>query len=484
MTRKQSVDVAVVGGGIVGMSIAWEFVRRTSGNRVALIFPASEIGSASAAAGAMLSGFAETTRAAFSSEAGRAKIELRLEAAREWHAWIERLSEEARQKPIELRHGTTILTNSVSGHLDQKNFNATIELLSARGERFDRVDPVHDLGLRPSMEDRPTQAIFLPRECYVDSAEVLGALEAVLRSSAQLSWLCSRCREIRASGCSSEGYELALEEDTLHAKTVIVAAGVHSLQLLERVRFSTEIPPIFAGAGAALVGQPTSAKSSLSHAVRTPNRAFACGLHALPRANGDVYLGATNNVQFEPSTAAILSDVSFLIECAVHQIDRPLASHVVKQLCVGNRPISADAFPLLGETSSPGLWLATGTYRDGFLMAPLLAKRLFESAARGSSAVAGAELFVPERRPLASGDREAVIQEGIENYIAIAYERRTRLPAVGRWEDDFREDVERRVRKIYSELGSAYTAPPDFLWDIEHGDLMPHLRSYYERIES
>ena len=40
----------------------------------------------------------------------------------------------------------------------------------------------------------------------------------------------------------------------------------------------------------------------------------------------------------------------------------------------GLRPIPADGIPLVGKTAFPGLFVATGTYRNGMLMAPLVAQ--------------------------------------------------------------------------------------------------------------
>ncbi len=45
----------------------------------------------------------------------------------------------------------------------------------------------------------------------------------------------------------------------------------------------------------------------------------------------------------------------------------------------GLRPGSPDNGPILGAASTPGLFVATGHYRNGILLAPLTAGALFDA---------------------------------------------------------------------------------------------------------
>jgi glycine oxidase len=42
----------------------------------------------------------------------------------------------------------------------------------------------------------------------------------------------------------------------------------------------------------------------------------------------------------------------------------------------GLRPRSPDGLPLLGPTATPGLWLASGQFRNGILYAPAIAEAI------------------------------------------------------------------------------------------------------------
>jgi glycine oxidase len=46
----------------------------------------------------------------------------------------------------------------------------------------------------------------------------------------------------------------------------------------------------------------------------------------------------------------------------------------VKEVWAGLRPGSVDGLPILGETSLPGYFVASGHFRDGILLAPATAR--------------------------------------------------------------------------------------------------------------
>ena len=52
---------------------------------------------------------------------------------------------------------------------------------------------------------------------------------------------------------------------------------------------------------------------------------------------------------------------------------------------VGLRPAVADHMPIIGSAGRPGLWIATGHYRHGILLAPATAHWLAETMERGET---------------------------------------------------------------------------------------------------
>jgi glycine/D-amino acid oxidase-like deaminating enzyme len=53
-----------------------------------------------------------------------------------------------------------------------------------------------------------------------------------------------------------------------------------------------------------------------------------------------------------------------------------LAEWQVDEHWAGLRPGSADGLPILGETALPGLFVASGQFRNGILYAPAMAEAL------------------------------------------------------------------------------------------------------------
>jgi glycine/D-amino acid oxidase-like deaminating enzyme len=477
-------DVAIVGAGILGLSIAYEIASRRPDLGVVLVAPVLTPGIASTAAGAMLSGYGETTMLSSSTPAARQKSEMRLQAAQLWPDWVRRVNSEHRGQKVELLNGTLVITNGVSGMLDEQNLQAIIELLKERQARFEDVAISQVQGLRPKTPSRPQRAVFLPDEQYVDGGSVLAILEDRLQSAPSVTRANQECREIVPSKAAGKAHTVVTAAGRFEADCVVVAAGISVGDLIGKLETSRLIPRTFCGAGAALVcAMPREAP--LEIAVRTPNRAFACGLHALPGVRGGMYLGATNNVQVEPAKSPTLGDIAFIAECATEQIDRNLQACTTVSLLSGNRPVPADTFPLLGETSSRGIWLASGTYRDGFLLSPLIAKALVDAIETGRPVLAGAELFCPERKPLAAvPDLQTAVREGVENYVAAAFERGANLPSAGSWEDEFRSVLKTRVEAIYARFETPFIPPPDMLWDIERGSLGAAMADYYSSVES
>ncbi|MBO7941578.1 FAD-binding oxidoreductase, partial [Streptomyces sp. S9] len=135
-----------------------------------------------------------------------------------------------------------------------------------------------------------------------------------------------------------------------------------------------------------------------AHVLRTPNRAFACGLHAVPRGGGRLYVGATNTLFAQPMLRTSPADMFFLLECALDQLDQDLCAAQLVGWQAGNRPVAVDTCPLIGPTSVEGMWLLAGTYRDGLFLSPLLAQHIADRVCGGDGLFA--ETFAPERRPI------------------------------------------------------------------------------------
>ncbi|MEV6832111.1 FAD-dependent oxidoreductase [Amycolatopsis sp. NPDC051102] len=363
MTSLDAVDVAVVGTGVVGLAAAHELLAR--GFTVAVLGPrpGRASGQASAAAGAMLSLFSEVD-ATQPTERVELEVGHRLKAFARYPAWLDRLSAASGGPPVPLIAGTWVVADD-GARDDVAAIARAARAASHPAELHDGADVD---GLQPELG--PAVALWLPTEPSLDVARLLDVLGVAVAGHRNAHWC-----ESPAIGVTPvpTAMRLACVDGTVvTCERAVLAAGAGIPALLGERGRDLGVPPVLAGRGVSmLLGTPVA----VPHTVRTPNAAFACGTHLVPRADGTVYLGATNRLTLTPKLdgAATLDEVAVLIGDSACIIDHRLAGAELLRTQVGYRPYTLDHLPLVGPTGDPRILLATATYRCGVLLAPLLA---------------------------------------------------------------------------------------------------------------
>jgi glycine oxidase len=113
----------------------------------------------------------------------------------------------------------------------------------------------------------------------------------------------------------------------------------------------------------AIVGAPANVPR---HVIRTPE------VYIIPRSDGRVVVGATlEHAGFDKRTDP--DTIHRLHQAAIRTLP-PLHSGRIHEAWAGLRPGTPDDLPILGATSIPGYFVATGHYRDGILLAPVTAE--------------------------------------------------------------------------------------------------------------
>ena len=135
-------------------------------------------------------------------------------------------------------------------------------------------------------------------------------------------------------------------------------------------------------------------------AFRTAKRLFerviySTGGYMVPRADGRVLIGATSeDVGFDKGITAAAA--AGLIETA-SRIAPALGGLSVVEHWAGLRPAGTDRMPILGQLSGiDGLYIATGHYRNGILLAPRTSEILADLVVDGRRSPY-LEAFGPER---------------------------------------------------------------------------------------
>ncbi|MBW8794657.1 MAG: FAD-dependent oxidoreductase [Streptomyces sp.] len=356
-------DVVVVGGGVLGMAVA--LGAADAGLRVTLVSPGCRTeGAASAAAGAMLGVLGEHT----AEDTDPADLEFRFASAEMWPGWLAGLAEHT-PSPVVLRRGTVVIAN-LDHPGDQDNLDAIERAAGHLGLRAQRLDPRHVPGLRPAPRHAPVAALACPDEGWVDADALLDALESASARHPRITTVPDTVRRVTVSpdGSRVTGVRLGAGGE-LPAAQVVLCAGAATGALLDGLTPPT-LPAVLPAKGVSmLLDVPVAEQPPM--VIRTPNRDFACGLHLVPRAACGLYLGATNRPG--PAGGATTDEHLSLLHGLLHQFRTDLRTTAVREIRWGHRPATGDGKALLGPVGPEGLHLATGTYRNGVLMAPAVA---------------------------------------------------------------------------------------------------------------
>lgn len=405
----------------------------------------------------MLNCFAEVTKYTLISEASRAKFAMCRTALGLWPDWIDQVRGAAELPPVPTRDGTIVLENTVSGDLDSENFDAMIAAAEDFGAAHEIVDPRKIVGLDPTPSARPLRALFLPGEGAVESGTFYSALAAALESRG-VTFVDAEVKALVRTAGRVTGV-LTADGETWSAETVVVAAGAFTTPILDTVLDPADVQPVFAGAGISLVTHRPNARP-FEHVVRSVTRAGSCGLHAIPMPDGRDYVGATNLIFPEPRTRTSAGLSHFLLQCAIDQLNHSFSFAEIDEWRIGNRPVSLDTYPLLGWGPLDGLYIATGTYRDGFHNSPLIARII-------SDDLLGADdrydhPFAPTRRPISSMSVEQSVGESSYQAACTGFEASLVLPRLWR-HDALPAMFIPGMARMYDDIGVRFGFSPDLV---------------------
>ncbi|MEU0272186.1 FAD-dependent oxidoreductase, partial [Streptomyces sp. NPDC006307] len=447
------VDVVVVGAGVLGGSIAYALACAEPGLRIVLSGRRGP--GASQAAGAMLGVLGEVTAAGVRTRHGELRLGMAVEAAARWPAWRRAVRDRAgtAAPPDGYGTGTYILLNAASGPLDE----AALEAMRAAGARHGLAvedSAVSDVpAYRPLDNDRALRAVFLPQERFLDARRWLRTLDTALRALPNVRR--AGAGRLRAHGTA---YELAAREGTFRAGRVVVAAGAWSSALLDRIDPELPVLPVVAAEGTAVALRPTGPVPPV--VLRTPNRAYACGLHAVPQADGTWYLGASAAPALHPGDAPTAGALRFLLDAGLSQLHHGLTGARVSRVHHGNRPVGLDGHPLLGNPGRPGLWVATGTHRDGLHTSPLIAQEIATEILHETPSPWLAP-WQPCRKPIIDWTAADAIEEAAAHHAALAAESRMRPPLTGDWPGLLTNAYRTLMEQTYARMPDGYVLPPE-----------------------
>lgn len=417
-------DVIIAGGGVIGKSIAFRLEKKQQLNILCIDPHYKANGSASLAAGAMLGAFGEIT-VDKTSFLDQKELEFRIRAAQLYPDFLNEIEESSRQTIYQMP-GTFVIANN-AGKQDRFNLQKIAQELQTHDQPYQWVEPTEIPNFKPNREYLAYQALYMPKEGSVSSADLLDGLTRALECSKRVSFLNDVVQSLVVQESRLTGVVTA-QQGEIYADHVILCAGVGVQKILDQSPgVSQQIPMLMPGKGVSLV---LETETMFEHVIRTPNRDFACGTHVVPRGRNSVYVGATNRIANTPGLREGITtgELHSLLHSAIHEINTSLRTANVQTTLFGSRPITIDRYPLVGKTDLEGLYVATGTYRNGILMAPLIAEIVSDELLQRSARYENA--FSPVNRGLVLTDvsGETLIEAGIRDLVNFIQEPGGSLP--------------------------------------------------------
>lgn len=332
-----SSEILVIGGGVMGLSIAVELKLR--GASVTVISRDIQQ-AASQAAGGMLAPQAEELPSG-------PMLELCLQSRSLYRDWTQKLES---------------LSGTATGYwpcgILAPVYEAPASSPAPEAGPSLWLDSQALREYQPGLGTDVVGAWWYPQDAQVDNRalmrSLLGAVEA----------LDIKLKEgVTVEAIAQEGHQIVgvqTPAGLLTADHYVLAAGSWSNQLLP-----LPVKPI-KGQMFSVRAPRVNGELPLRRVLYGPNT------YIIPRGNGEIVVGATTeDVGFVPGTTP--EGLRSLLDRAI-RLYPALGDYPMQEIWSGFRPATPDELPILGDSYCDNLSLATGHYRNGILLAPITAK--------------------------------------------------------------------------------------------------------------
>ena len=363
-------DLAVAGGGAIGLACAWRAAGR--GLRT-VVLDSGDPGAWQAAAG-MLAPVAEA------QVGDAAAVELGLRAARGFGDFAAELGEDVGHRTT----GTLLVAR------DRDEAEALERELAFRRElglEVERLRPSQARRAEPALAPTVRLALDVPGDHSVDPRRLVAALGRAFEHAG------GTIRRARVAAVELAGHDVAAagharvaglrlaDGEVVRAGQVLIATGTGAVEAPDPV-------PVRPVKGQIMRLRDPRGAGLIERTVRGPQA------YLVPRADGGYVLGATMEERGH-DTAPTAGGVYELLRDMSEVVPGVLELEI-EELRAGLRPATPDNLPAIGPGTVEGLLWATGHFRNGILLAPLTAE-LIAAAACGEPLPEWAAVADPRR---------------------------------------------------------------------------------------
>lgn len=359
------MKVLVVGGGIIGCAAALELAR--AGCRVTLFERATPGAEASSAAAGLLAPIDESTETTFA----------RLALA-SWRLYPDVVRDLQERTGIDVEYVTRGTIYPTSAAQKRRDVAAWGDLEEFGVELLEGDDVQR---LEPALSPKVRHAIFVKGDHWLNNQRlVLAYAQAAAAAGVELKTGCNVSRLV-VEGGKIRG--LVTEGERVEGDAILLAAGAWSGDLM-------------AALGAPLRIEPRRGQMiALAHVPPVLTHCVHGEVYLAPRPSGELLVGATvERAGFQRAVTA--EGISGLLHAAIELVPSLRELPIARMWC-GFRPWAPDSLPVLGPWPGiEGLFVATGHFRNGILLAPITA-RLMTEWITGTEPSLAVKDFLPDR---------------------------------------------------------------------------------------
>jgi glycine oxidase len=369
-----STEVIVIGGGVIGLAIAWRLVQRGIG---VLVLDRGEPGrGTSHVAAGMLAPVSEA------EPREESLLRLGIESALAYPEFAAGLQDASGMDPGYLRCGTLIAARDRD---EAEALEREFHIRERFGLSVRRLRPTEARRLEPALAPTLRGALEIADDHAVDPRRLTAALLTAVKGAGAEVRPGAEVRELELGGGGFRAVRLT-DGERLVSDAVVVAAGVWSAALAGLpVQARIPLRPV---KGQIMRLRDPAGPGLLSRALRLP------GAYLVPRGDGRYVLGAT--VEERGFDTTVTAGALFELLRDAIELVPGVGELVLDELQAGLRPGTPDNAPVIGAGAVAGLYWATGHYRHGILLAPVTAELVSTAIIDGETPPLG-EPFTPAR---------------------------------------------------------------------------------------
>ena len=339
---KADMKIIIIGAGVAGLSIGWRLLQ--AGAQVTILERAQAGSGATWAAAGMIALAAELEKSP------PVEIVFARQSNGLWPDFVKEVEAASGSAIGYARSGTLLLRGDATTMASRATADPSLTFLSAEEVR----------ARWPMLTGECAGGLWASDEAHVDNRALGRALTIAFLKAGGVLKPTEAVTNLEQQGARVTGVQTPYGR--YHADAVLLAAGAWSGQLVD-----VPITPV-KGEMIALTPPPDEAFDFAGPVV------WGEGAYLVPRPDsegGRLLVGATMEEQgFDTSLSPA---VPGQLRARAAAMMPALARWTLAEHWAGLRPRSPDGLPLLGPSATPGLFIASGQYRNGILFAPAIA---------------------------------------------------------------------------------------------------------------